>query len=43
MRAGVEPEGYNLSHSISLNTSFFVSTYVKNVAVKLHVSRLGLH
>ena len=34
IRAGAEPEGYNLSYSISLR-SFFVSTYVKNVVVKL--------
>ena len=42
IRAGAEPEGYNLSYSISLK-KFFVSTYVKSVVVKLHVSRLGLH
>ena len=28
IRAGAEPEGYNLSYSFSLK-SFFVSTYVK--------------
>ena len=42
MRAGAEPKGYNLSYSISLK-KIFVSTYVKNVVAKLHVSRLGLH
>ena len=41
MRAGAEPEGHNLSFSFSLK-SFFGSTYVKNVVVKLHVSRFGL-
>ena len=34
--AGAESEGYDLSCSISLKT-FFVSTYVENVAVKLRV------
>ena len=34
--AGAEPEGYSLSYSLSLK-KFFVSTYVKNVVVKLHV------
>ena len=41
MRAGAEPEGYNLSYSISLK-KFFVSTYVKNVVVKLRVSSIAL-
>ena len=42
IRAGAEPEGYNLSYSISLKKCF-CSTYVENVVVKLRVSRLGLH
>ena len=42
IRAGAEPEGYNLSYSIPLK-KFFASTYAKNVVVKLHVARLGLH
>ena len=42
MRAGAEPEGCNLSYSIS-SKRFFVSTYVKSVVVKLQVLRLGLH
>ena len=33
IRAGAEPEGYNLSYSASLK-KFFVSTYVKNVIVR---------
>ena len=40
--AGAEPEGYNLSYSISLK-KFFVSTYVENIVVKLHVLGLGFH
>ena len=43
IRAGAEPEGCNLSYSISLQKLFFFSTYVKNVVVKLHVSSFGLH
>ena len=39
--AGAEPDGYNLSYSFLIR--FFVSTYIKNVVVKLHVLRLGLH
>ena len=35
------PEGYNLSYSFLLKI-FFVTTYVKNFVVKLHVSRLSL-
>ena len=42
MPVGAKPEAYNLSYSFSLK-KFFVSTYVKNVVVKLHVSRLGFH
>ena len=38
---GAKSEGYNLPYSISLKK--FVSTYEENVAVKLRVSRLGLH
>ena len=38
MRAGAEPEGYNLSCSFLLKR-IFVSTYVKSDVVKLHVSR----
>ena len=34
IRAGAEPEGYNLSYSISLK-KFFVSSYIENVVVKL--------
>ena len=40
IRAGAEAEGYNLSYLFSLK-KIFVSTYVKNAVVKLHVSRLG--
>ena len=36
IRAGAEPEGYDLSYSISLK-KFFVSTYVENVVVKRRV------
>ena len=44
IQAGAKPEGYNLylSYSISIK-KFFVSTYVKDVVVKLHVSRLGVY
>ena len=38
---GTQPKGCNLSYSFSIK-KFFVSTYIKNVVVKLHVSRLGL-
>ena len=40
IRAGAEQEGWNLSYSFSLKK--FVSTYVKNVVVKLDFSRLGI-
>ena len=42
MRAGAEPEEYNLSYSMTLK-KVVVSTYVRNVVVRLHSSRLGLH
>ena len=37
-QAGAEPEGYNLLYLFLLK-KFFCVTYVKNIAVKLHVSR----
>ena len=42
IQEGAEPEGYNLSYSF-LSKSFYVSTYIKNVVVKFHISRLDLH
>ena len=41
IRPGAEPEGYNLSYFCL--KSFYVSTYVKSIVVKLQVSRLDLH
>ena len=42
IRAGAEPERYNLSYTYSLRKSSCFNLR-KNVAVKLHVLRLGLH
>ena len=42
IQAGANPEGCNLSYTF-LFKFFFVSTYVKDVVVRLHVSRLGLY
>ena len=42
IQAGEDPEGYSLSYILPLK-SFFASTYVNNVAVKLCISRLGFH
>ena len=40
IRAGAEPEGYNLSLIFNFIKKVFVSTYEKNVVVKLRPSRL---
>ena len=43
IRAGADPEGYNLSYSVLLKKFFCFNLRKKNLVVKLCVLRLGFH